>query len=167
MPRRAPDKVQEHRITFGNYERQFVTEIKTDVEKTVKVAALSALAVPVSIGVAGALLGLGLYKGGQMIGKGLNEFQMLDWESVPIAAEVSDAWQGVKWGIDPRKGDGQPTIESMEEATKNYTWIQKQELWLWVVSGGYLGKSHEDLRAENATKGTAPSRKESLGSTRS
>jgi hypothetical protein len=40
MPRRAPDQVQEMRITFGNYEREFVTEVKNDVEKTVKVAAI-------------------------------------------------------------------------------------------------------------------------------
>jgi hypothetical protein len=38
MPRRAPDQVQEMRITFGNYEREFVTEVKNDIEKTVKVA---------------------------------------------------------------------------------------------------------------------------------
>jgi len=153
MPRRAPDKVQEHRITFGNYERQFVTEVKTDVEKTVKYTALSALAVPVSIGVAGALLGLGLYKGGQMIGKGLNEFQLLDWTPTPIIEEVKDAWTGVKWGIDPREdadSSTTPTLEEIAFATKDYSWFQKQELWLYVVSGGTLGKSHDDLRAENA-----------------
>ena len=80
MPRRAPDGkgVTEHRITFGNYEREFVTEIKNDVEKTVKVAAISAVALPVSIGIGGAFLGYGLWKGGLEISKGLRNFQLLD-----------------------------------------------------------------------------------------
>ena len=80
MPRRAPDGkgVTEHRITFGNYEREFVTEVKNDVEKTVKVAAISAVALPVSIGIGGAFLGYGLWKGGLEISKGLRNFQLLD-----------------------------------------------------------------------------------------
>ena len=61
MPRRAPTEIVEQRITFGNYERQFVTEVKNDAEKAVKVAALSAIALPVSIGIGGAFLGYGLY----------------------------------------------------------------------------------------------------------
>ena len=59
MPRRAPDQVQEHRITFGNYERAFVTEIKNDVEKGVKIATISAIAIPATVAV-GAVGGLGL-----------------------------------------------------------------------------------------------------------
>ena len=78
MPRRAPDQVQEMRVTFGNYEREFVTEVKNDVEKTVKVAAISAVALPVSIGIGGAFLGYGLWKGGLEISKGLRNFQLLD-----------------------------------------------------------------------------------------
>ena len=78
MPRRAPDQVQEMRITFGNYERQFVTEIKNDIEKTIKVATISAVALPVSVGIGGALLGYGLYKGGKQIGIGLRNFQLFD-----------------------------------------------------------------------------------------
>jgi hypothetical protein len=78
MPRRAPDQVQEMRITFGNYEREFVTEIKNDIEKTIKVATISAVALPVSVGIGGALLGYGLYKGGKQIGIGLRNFQLFD-----------------------------------------------------------------------------------------
>ena len=78
MPRRAPDQVQEMRITFGNYEREFVTEVKNDIEKTIKVATISAIALPVSVGIGGALLGYGLYKGGKQIGIGLRNFQLFD-----------------------------------------------------------------------------------------
>jgi hypothetical protein len=63
MPRRAPDQVQEMRITFGNYEREFVTEVKNDIEKTVKVAALTAAAVPVATVAGLGLLGYGIYRG--------------------------------------------------------------------------------------------------------
>jgi hypothetical protein len=31
-------EIVEHRITFGNYEREFVTEVKNDIEKGVKIA---------------------------------------------------------------------------------------------------------------------------------
>ena len=78
MPRRAPDQVQEMRITFGNYEREFVTDVKNDIEKTIKVATISAIALPVSVGIGGALLGYGLYKGGKQIGIGLRNFQLFD-----------------------------------------------------------------------------------------
>jgi hypothetical protein len=63
MPRRAPDQVQEMRFTFGNYEREFVTEVKNDIEKTVKVAALTAAAVPVATVAGLGLLGYGIYRG--------------------------------------------------------------------------------------------------------
>tara|TARA_R110000751_G_scaffold103921_2_gene199288 strand:+ start:108 stop:569 length:462 start_codon:yes stop_codon:yes gene_type:complete len=78
MPRRAPTEIVEQRITFGNYERQFVTEVKNDAEKALKVATISAVALPVSIGIGGALLGYGLYKGGKQIGIGLRNFQLFD-----------------------------------------------------------------------------------------
>jgi hypothetical protein len=58
MPRRAPDQVQEMRVTFGNYEREFVTEVKNDIEKGVKIATITAVAVPATI-VIGAIGGLG------------------------------------------------------------------------------------------------------------
>ena len=65
MPRRAPDGkgVTEHRITFGNYERQFVTDIKNDLEKGVKIATITAVAVPVSAVAGLGLLGYGIYRG--------------------------------------------------------------------------------------------------------
>jgi hypothetical protein len=64
MPRRAPDQVQEMRITFGNYEREFVTEVKNDIEKGVKIAAITAAAVPLATVAGLGLLGYGIYIGG-------------------------------------------------------------------------------------------------------
>jgi hypothetical protein len=55
MPRLAPTEIVEQRITFGNYERQFVTDVKNDIEKGVKIAAITAAAVPVAT-----VAGLGL-----------------------------------------------------------------------------------------------------------
>ena len=69
MPRRAPDGkgVTEHRITFGNYERQFVTEIKNDVQKTVKTATIAAAVGSAGVAIASivgfGLLGYGIYRG--------------------------------------------------------------------------------------------------------
>ena len=152
MPRRAPDQVQEMRITFGNYEREFVTEVKNDIEKGIKIAAITAAAVPLATVGGLGLLGYGIYKGASMIGKGLNEFSAMDWKAPSIVTDVKDAWTGIKWGIDPTKdpapGEENWSLDGIDYATKDYSWIQKQELWLWIVSGGYLGKSHEQLRAE-------------------
>ena len=154
MPRRAPDQVQEMRVTFGNYEREFVTEIKNDVEKGVKIAAITAAAVPVATVVGLGLMGYGIYKGASMIGKGLNEFSAMDWKAPSIVTDIKDAWTGIKWGFDPTDidppapGEEKVTLAGLDHAVKDYSWIQKQELWLWIVSGGYLGKSHEQLRAE-------------------
>jgi hypothetical protein len=75
MPRKAPDNVQEMRVTFGNYERQFVKEIKTDIETGVKIATVSAVAVPVVVG-ASAIVGAGLL--GYGIYSGLNSFGLMD-----------------------------------------------------------------------------------------
>ena len=67
MPRKAPTEIVEQRITFGTYERQFVTEVKNDIEKSVKVAAVTTVAVPAILGasiVGGlGLLGYGIYRG--------------------------------------------------------------------------------------------------------
>jgi hypothetical protein len=46
MPRLAPTEIVEQRITFGNYERQFVTDVKNDIQKGVTIAAITAAAVP-------------------------------------------------------------------------------------------------------------------------
>ena len=152
MPRRAPTEIVEQRITFGNYERQFVTEIKNDVEKGVKIAAITAAAVPLATVAGLGLLGYGVYKGGSLIGKGLNEFSAMDWKAPSIVTDIKDAWTGIKWGIDPTKntftGEETPTLEQLDYALKDYSWFQKQELWLYTVSGGVLGKSHAQLRAE-------------------
>ena len=152
MPRLAPTEIVEQRITFGNYERQFVTDVKNDIEKTVKVAAITAAAVPLATVAGLGLMGYGIYKGASMIGKGLNEFSAMDWKAPSIVTDIKDAWTGIKWGIDPTKpvapGEEKISLEGLDYAVKDYSWIQKQELWLWIVSGGYLGKSHDQLRAE-------------------
>jgi ABC-type proline/glycine betaine transport system permease subunit len=75
MPRRAPDQVQEMRVTFGNYEREFVTEVKNDIEKGVKIATISAVAIPATI-VIGAIGGLGLL--GYGIYRGMNSYAFGD-----------------------------------------------------------------------------------------
>jgi len=107
---------------------------------------------PVGIGLGGLALGYGLMKAGQAIGKGLNEFSMLNWTPPDVVADIKDAWTGIKWGINPMKpvaeGEETPTLEELEYATKDYSWIQKQELWLYTVTGGKFGKSHEEIRAE-------------------
>jgi hypothetical protein len=121
MPRRAPDGkgVTEHRITFGNYEREFVTEVKNDIEKTVKVATLTAVAVPLATIGGFGLLGFGIYKAGIMIGKGLNEFSLMDW-SLPGSKE---------W----------------EAKTEGYSWFEKQSLWYNQLSGGAVGLSEAEI----------------------
>jgi hypothetical protein len=50
MPRKAPTTIQETRITFGNFERQFITEVKTDIEKAVKVAVVGTTVATVGTG---------------------------------------------------------------------------------------------------------------------
>jgi|TARA_R110000824_G_scaffold326353_2_gene513275 hypothetical protein len=75
MPRKAPDNVQEMRVTFGTYERQFAKEVKTDIETGVKVATVSAVALPLVVG-ASAVAGLGLL--GYGIYAGLNTFSLMD-----------------------------------------------------------------------------------------
>jgi hypothetical protein len=81
MPRLAPTEIVEQRITFGNYERQFVTDVKNDIEKTVKVAAITAAAVPLATVAGLGLMGYGIYKGASMnlvqwIGKPLQLLQI-------------------------------------------------------------------------------------------
>jgi hypothetical protein len=121
MPRRAPDGkgVTEHRITFGNYEREFVTEVKNEIEKGVKVATLTAVAVPLATIGGFGLLGFGIYKAGIMIGKGLNEFSLMDW-SLPGSKE---------W----------------EAKTEGYSWFEKQSLWYNQLSGGAVGLSEAEI----------------------
>ena len=130
MPRRAPDQVQEMRITFGNYEREFVTEVKNDVEKTVKVAAITAVAVPLATIGGFGLLGFGIYKAGIMIGKGLNEFSLMDW-SLPGSKE---------W----------------EAKTEGYSWFEKQSLWYNQLSGGSIGLSEAEILNRRELKKDKP-----------
>jgi hypothetical protein len=63
MPRLAPTEIVEQRITFGNYERQFVTDVKNDIQKGVTIAAITAAAVPVATVAGLGLLGYGIYRG--------------------------------------------------------------------------------------------------------
>tara|TARA_R110000751_G_scaffold185900_1_gene292361 strand:+ start:475 stop:900 length:426 start_codon:yes stop_codon:yes gene_type:complete len=134
MPRRAPDQVQEHRITFGTFERQFVTETKNDIEKGVKVAAISAVAVPVAAVTGFGLLGYGIYKGALMIGKGLNEFQLMDWSL----------------------GEGLPTAAERKAGREGWSLIQKFQFDLYAFSGGWLGKSREEIEKEIFIASMAP-----------
>jgi hypothetical protein len=63
MPRLAPTEIVEQRITFGNYERQFVTDVKNDIQKGVTIAAITAAAIPVATVAGLGLLGYGIYRG--------------------------------------------------------------------------------------------------------
>ena len=118
MPRRAPDQVQEHRITFGNYERQFVTEVKADVEKTVKVATITAVAVPLATIGGFGLLGYGIYKAGIMIGKGLNEFQLMDWDDTGLSTPLNLTGSFVT-AFNPFMVPTPENIEKRAEAARN------------------------------------------------
>jgi hypothetical protein len=64
-------------MTLGTFERQFITEVKTDVENTVKFAGASVVALPIGVAIGGAFLGYGFFKGAQYIGAGLSDFDML------------------------------------------------------------------------------------------
>lgn len=142
MPRKAPDNVQEMRVTFGTYERQFVTGIKEDIEKAAKVTAVATFAVPVITGAAAAVgfgvLGYGILKAGQSIGKGLNEFSMLDWNTPDIIEDIGSGASKAKWFI--------PGY--FLSKTKGYSVFQRSELWRWIFSNGKYGKSKEQIDAE-------------------
>ena len=130
MPRKAPDQVQEMRITFGNYERQFVTGIKEDIETAAKVTAAATFAVPVitAVGVAGGLgmLGYGIYRG-------------LDGFSFGIANPLKDKWSDFKDWINPTK---EWSVDEMDRVQDSHTWMHNRQRELWIYSGGVLG--HED-----------------------
>jgi hypothetical protein len=93
MPRRAPDQVQEMRITFGNYEREFVTEVKNDIEKGVKIATITAAAVPVATVVGLGLLGYGIYRGLDSFGFGLNPKKWFSRVSDRVEAQVEGGFK--------------------------------------------------------------------------
>jgi hypothetical protein len=63
MPRKAPTTIQETRISFGNFERQFITEVKTDIENTFKVAVVGSTVATVGTGlvVAGGVGAMGYF----------------------------------------------------------------------------------------------------------
>ena len=73
MPRKSPTNIQETRITFGNFERQFITEVKTDIENTLKTVVVGSAVATVGTGlvVAG---GVGYM--GYFIMKGLKGFAL-------------------------------------------------------------------------------------------
>jgi len=89
MPRKAPDTVQETRITFGNYERQFVTEVKTDIEKAVKVAVVGSTVATVG---GGLIVAGGVGYMGWFIMKGLQGFSL----GIDDALDPVTAWYE-KW----------------------------------------------------------------------
>jgi len=73
MPRKAPTIIQENRITFGNYERAFVTEIKNDIEKAAKVAVIGSTVATVG---GGLVIAGGVGYMGYFIMKGLQGFSL-------------------------------------------------------------------------------------------
>tara|TARA_R110000737_G_scaffold134279_1_gene165595 strand:- start:594 stop:1472 length:879 start_codon:yes stop_codon:yes gene_type:complete len=127
MPRKAPTQITEMRMTMGNFERSLVTEIKTDIEKSIKIATIGAVAVPVTLGVGliGGMgfLGYGLYQGLSSFGFG----NITD----EIGKELKDAknnawcWWTNKnrkfWGLDPVdcKGDETETPPSRREKERS------------------------------------------------
>ena len=130
MPRKAPGQVQEMRITFGNYERQFVTGIKEDIETAAKVTAAASIAVPVITGVAVAgglgMLGYGIYRG-------------LDGFSFGIANPLKDKWGDFKDWINPFEKDTWETISNPVDRVKNNSFMHNRQYELWIWSGGALG----------------------------
>jgi len=129
MPRRAPDGkgVTEHRITFGNYERQFVTDIKNDIEKSVKLAAVTTVVVP-TIAATGIIAGLGF------LGYGI--YRGLDGFSFGVAKKLNEEWEDFKGWINPEK---EWSAEDMDKVTDSHSWMHNQQRYLWIVSGGTLG----------------------------
>lgn len=120
MPRRAPDGqgVTEHRMTLGNFERQFIQEVKSDVETTVKFAGASVIALPVGVAIGGAFLGYGMFKGAQYIGAGLSDFDILPdlgggsvlgWLSFGLYDDLANAAK--KEQAKNREEQGLPPIE--------------------------------------------------------
>ena len=82
MPRRAPDGkgVTEQRVTLGTFERNLLTEAKTEVAEATKYRTTSIIAVP-AITAIGSLIGFGLL--GYGIYRGLDAFQEHAAETVP------------------------------------------------------------------------------------
>lgn len=138
MPRRAPDGkgVTEHRITFGNYERQFVTDIKNDIEKSVKVAAVTTVAVP-TIAATGVIAGLGF------LGYGI--YRGLDGFSFGVAKKLKDEWEDFKGWINPEKDW---SAEAMDKVTDAHSFKHNQQRYLWIISGGTLGHRNWDGREQ-------------------
>ncbi len=67
MPRNAPDRVQEHRLTLGTYERQQIEPLIQEVTSAAKgakvatwTAAIGAVALPMALVTAGGAIALGL-----------------------------------------------------------------------------------------------------------
>tara|TARA_R110002096_G_C14565830_1_gene720232 strand:- start:574 stop:1059 length:486 start_codon:yes stop_codon:yes gene_type:complete len=63
MPRKNPSECIEYRITLGTYERSLLAEFTEQRKKEVQVANVMKVAQPVGLGVAGAVLGYGIYRG--------------------------------------------------------------------------------------------------------
>jgi hypothetical protein len=89
--------VQANGVTFGNYEREFVTEVKNDIEKGVKIATITAVAVPASIAIGTigglGLLGYGIYRGLDSFGFGLNPKKWLSRISDRVEAQVEGGFK--------------------------------------------------------------------------
>ncbi len=53
----------EHRVTFGNYERELITQKVDDLETQIMLGNIAKLAEPIGIAIAGVGIGVGLYYG--------------------------------------------------------------------------------------------------------
>lgn len=126
MPRKSLDSAIEHRITFGNYERALVTEIKTDIEKGVQIAAIGAIAVPATLGIGlvggMGLLGYGLYQGLSSFGFGNITKEIKD--ELVDAKNGAWCWWTNKnrkfWGLEPvdcNKKESAPPSRREKERT--------------------------------------------------
>jgi len=63
MPRKAPDVVQEHRITLGNYEREHLVKQFDDLETQLMIKNLIGAMQPIGTALGGVAIGIGLYYG--------------------------------------------------------------------------------------------------------
>lgn len=137
MPRRAPDNVTEHRITFGNYERNFIGDIREDVEKGLAITTISAVAVPVATvigaGLGSALLGYGIYRGLDNLGFGNAK------DAVETVVAIKDSV--MNWAA-PEK---EYTANEVMHHGRTQSELNQLTLYFWT--GGLFGKSNEEINA--------------------
>lgn len=152
MPRRAPDNVEELRVTFGNYERNFVTEVKTDIETAAKVAATASLAVPIAAVAGAAFLGWGIYQASIEIGKGLSDFDFLGgatnaktglgFLTFGLYDSIADA--SFKEQNENRAKEGLPPIDHRDKSYKDVPANLGNFLAFWITGKGIVWGRNTD-----------------------